>query len=104
MSSGVELNGKKYPGTLSYKVVARLFATPEELAAFMDKYVASRKALGNTKVHQEPTDLQKSIAADLKAAGNTSQAVKNAVAKYETNKEAVYAARNRVAMWTYLNS
>ncbi len=104
MANRVTVNGKNYPGTLSYKVVQRIFATEEELGAFMDKYIASRHVLGNVKIHQEPTDLQKNIAAELKAAGNTSDSVKAAVAKYGITKEAVYAARTRVAMWQYMNS
>ncbi len=104
MANRVTVNGKNYPGTLSYKVVERMFPTQEELGAFMDKYIASRHVLGNVKIHMEPTDLQKNIASDLKAAGNTSDSVKSAVAKYGVVKEVVYAARTRVAMWQYMNS
>jgi hypothetical protein len=97
-----EVGGKKSPVAFSSMVIGRMFKDKKDLSNFLENYENAKVSQGGA--WKEPTELQSKIAAFVKAGKNTRDTINSAIAKFKVDRNEVYTARNRVAVWEYINN
>lgn len=96
-----EVNGQLSPTAFSAQVIGRMFKDKRDLSAFLENYENAKVSPGGS--WREPTELQYKIAALVKSGNNSKSAIDAAITKFKVGRNHVYAARNRVAVWEFIN-
>lgn len=96
-----EAAGRKSPVAFSSKVISRMFKDKKDLGSFLENYENAKVSQGGA--WREPTEAQFKVAAFVKAGKNSRTAIEAATKKFSLDKSQVYSARNRVAVWEFIN-
>ncbi len=94
--------GKQTPVSFSSQVIARMFKDKKDLGSFLENYENAK--VSNGGAWREPTELQYKIAVFVKAGKNSRTCIAAAMKKYSVTRNQVYSARNRVALWEFVNN